>query len=540
MAVDNETVEFDIRLMAQGALVQLAELTASTSSFNTKMKEATLAVESFSQRTGMSMAQVKATFKSADEAFAGAAGQSVVFGGAGSAAWDKVGESAKRNTDKIAGGINTVRIAAGILVSMLIHQVVQAFQRVVGMAVKGLVEIEAAMFNIVNAEKKLSEQGIDITVKGLQQLIDDLKVLNPMLSEFQATELISVLSTKVAPALGLGQSEIERLSKSIAVLAVRNQALGKSFEEVEQQVVTGLLSGRVTAGINQLGVKITDQIVQEEALRLGLVASADAYKDLNAKEQERINALSIISILEQNTAEESKSLPAFLQTASGLIGVAKAELQDLLTSLGQTFAPLIKTVFRGIIGILERMNQSLETNKAGWKGLVTVLDLVAKFTFKLFELVERLSMAYGRLVSKISELVQKIPALANLVKALFPEQEYEDTPTASIINPEQITEDGEKAAEEAQKAEDKITDIMKDARDKRLDLERDYQNKLEDINRDYSNKLIDIARDTEDKREDALRDFNQKVADINLDTSQKVQEAQEDARRKELDRERTS
>ena len=72
-------------------------------------------------------------------------------------------------------GVNALRIALGALVSILVFQVIQAFSSMVQGALKGLTEIEAAMFNIVNAEKRLSEQGIEITVAGLQLICQDLQ-----------------------------------------------------------------------------------------------------------------------------------------------------------------------------------------------------------------------------------------------------------------------------------------------------------------------------------------------------------------------------
>lgn len=557
----SEQVRYDILIEAQQAIKSLQTIMAVTKDNQTKIIEFSNVVLAQSKQWGISWQQALNVYRQLNAELSKQK-KATIFGKTGgvdlisgtekymssleqtgrltddvakkSENMGRVAESAHK---KAALSVNALRIALGVLVSMLIFQVIQAFQNMARMAIKGLVEIESAMFNIVNAEKKLSEQGIDITVKGLQQLIKDLQVLNPMLSEFQATELISTLATKVAPALGLGQQEIERLSKSITVLAVRNQALGKSFEEVEQQVITGLLSGRVTAGINQLGVKITDQIVQEEALRLGLVRTTEEYRNLNAKEQERINALSIISILEQNTAQEAQSLPVFLQTASGLIGVAKAEFQDLLTSLGQKFAPLLKEILRGIIAFLERINQSLTENEEGWNAAVTLMTIGAKAATNLALIFLELALKIGEAGKRLYAFLGALPILRDVVKKLFPEEEFADTPTAGVFNPEGLSENGEKAAEEVQKAEDKISDIMKEARDKRLDIERDYQNKLEDINRDYSNKLIDIARDTQQKREDALRDYNQKVDDINRDTAQSIAEAQEDAHQQELENE---
>lgn len=454
----------------------------------------------------------------------------------------ELGGNAEGGFGRALTAVNALRIALGALVAMIIFQVIQAFSNMVRGALKGLTEIEAAMFNVANAERELSEQGVEISVEGLQELIDKLKELNPMLSDFQATELISVLTTKVAPALHLGQKEIESLAESITLLSVRNQALGKSFEEVEQQVVTGLLSGRVTSGINQLGVKITDLGVQEEALRLKLVSTEKAYRELNSAEKERIDALAIISILEKNTAKESENLPAFLKTASGLIAIAKAEFQDLLTTLGQKFAPVLKTVFEGIIQVLERINKSLVEDEDAWETFITFVNVGAKATMMLVEAFVSLGIAIGETGRRMAEFLRTLPILGSIVNATFPESEFSDTPTSPGGAFGGSSSAGEAAAKKRkdvlEKAEEDMADIMQDARDKRLDIERDYQRKLQDIARDYSQKLVDIARDTEQKREDALRDLNQKLEDIERDTNEAVKEANEDYRQKEIDRER--
>lgn len=454
----------------------------------------------------------------------------------------KAGQQAESAFGKVFNSVNAVRIALGAIISMILFQVIQAFSSMAQGALKGLTEIEAAMFNIVNAEKRLSEQGFDIKVEGLEKLIEDLQKLDPMLSKFQATELVSSLATKVAPAIGLTEKEIASLAKSITVLAVQNQALGKSFEEVEQQVITGLLSGRVTSGINQLGTKITEQRVQEEALALRLVQSAEAYKELNAREKERIDTLAIISILEQDTAQQAANLPAFLKTASGLIGQAKAEFQDFLTTLGQKFAPLLKEIFGGVIKILERINKEIQDNDEAFNALVTLFTVGARAVIELTLVFIEFNFWLGEVGNKLFKIIGALPLLGSLSKKLFPENGFADTPTApggfSGSGTPDVAADAEKQKAALSKFEEDIANIMQDARDKRLDIERDYQRKLQDIARDYANKLIDIARETAEKREDALRNYNERVEDINRDASNRIEEAQEEARQREIDRER--
>ena len=540
MVADNETVQYDIRIQAEQALSNLAEISTRAQTVREKLYLAEQAAKNFAAGSGLSLRNVASLFKELDSAQMENAKDSQIFGQNGARAWNDVGNAASTGSGKVIRSIDGMRIALGALTAMLVFTVIQAFQRMFQGALKGLVEIEAAMFNIVNAEKKLSEQGVDISVKGLQQLIKDLKELDPMLSEFQATELISTIATKVAPAFGFGTKEIERMAKSVTILAVRNQALGKSFEEVEQQVITGILSGKVTQGINQLGLKITDQIVKEEAVNIGLVKNAKAYDDLNAKAQERINVLTILSILEKDTAEEAKNIPSFLQSASGLIGTAKAEFQDLLTSLGQKFAPVLKEILKGIISFLERINQSLVENEDAWNSVVALLVLVSKFVFVLIDGFLNLSVAIGKAGKKLFEILGALPLVGGLIKKLFPNVEYADTPTGakkSEVDQSDKQASEEKNAKAIADSQKKIQDALKDSDDKKLDIERDYQRKLYDINRDFNYKLEDIARNTAQKQEDALRNYNQKVEDINRTADQKIAEAEQEEQKKQLDRE---
>lgn len=405
------------------------------------------------------------------------------------------------------------------------------------MAIKGLNEMEASMFNIANAEERLSKQGIDIKIEGLEKIIADVQELDPMLSKFQATELVSVLSSKVAPALSLTEGEMARLANVITVLAVRNQALGKSFEEVQNQVVTGILSGRVTSGINQLGAKITEQAVQEEAVRLGLVRTTEAYKDLNSQAKERIDLLSIMSILEANTESELKNLPKFMQSASGLIGTAKAELSDLMTSIGTVMSPIIKSVLKVVIGFLEQMNQWLIKNQkslmaiAGAIGQLIESPMVIRTIEMAFKLLlgglTAVEGAIARVAEGLTWLGDKVPWVKALMERLGGQTKFEDTPTGPLSGPmvPDVSGEAEEEAEKTKEAMDKLADIMQDNADKLVDIAQDYRQKLSDIALDNQRKLQDIARDTARDLEDAERDYGDKVTEIEKESNQSRQEA---------------
>lgn len=290
MTLPDENVQFSIVLEAQKALIVLSELTNKTKSFTDQLLYAKSVVKQFGQDTGMGFEKAKATLSGLDKELSGTSASSVVSGAKGQDAWNKVGEASEKTASKVGNASRVMTIAMGMLIHQGINLVINAFQAMFTMAIKGLRELETATYNLVNAERNLSNQGINITPQGLDESIKNLQKLDPLLSKIQATEAVSRVGSLVAPAVGLNAKEIDQLTQSIAILAVKNKGLGKSFEEVESQVSNAFLSGKVSVGINQLGVKITDQIVKDEALRMGLVKTAEEYDKLTGKMQANVKA----------------------------------------------------------------------------------------------------------------------------------------------------------------------------------------------------------------------------------------------------------
>lgn len=704
MATDNETIEYDIRLSAQGALVQLAELAASTSSFKTKMKEAQLAVDSFASRTGASLSKVKELFKGIDEEFAGGKGRSVVFGGAGSSPWDSItnsvkmtnaelqkehmlvekigaalshklvakqtlfdqgqlekanqaaqkqimaeekkaelrqknlnlaqqeqqavekegaalqkqlglygqisrtsaetmnvlrsfsgtqqgqsiltkffgdykaaqgvtqqistiqsaignlskatgasfaqsGQIIKEQFSKIPGianqttqavsqmgksfqeagqkaqsGINTIRIALGILVSMLIHNVIQAFQTAFSTAIHNLRETELAVYNLINAERRLSEAGIDVTPKGLQETIDGIRELVPILSQIQAEELVSRIASNVAPAVKFDAGQIKQMSEAIALLYIRNKALGKSFEEVESQVTNAFLTGRVSQGINNLGVKLSDQIVRDEALRLGLVKTEEEFDNLTGEMEAQIKASAMLSVVYKNATQDVESLGSYMQTTDAAIEATSTAWNNLLTTVASKFGPIIIEYLTGVVYWLERANEWLTKNQekaenfaAVLAGATRVMVEVGKIraeqnildqTFNVGENANRIGEAFR---NGVKDALEANKELADAI----------DTPTAAVENLNEAVDDFD-----ASKMLDQIQDILDKTREAQQDLDIEFGRKTLDLDIEYDRKGAD-----------AYLDYQRKVEDINREAEDKIAEIKQKHREEDIQRE---
>jgi hypothetical protein len=456
-------------------------------------------------------------------------------------------ESGKKS-DVLGGKINILRTALHLLVASAIFAVINAFQQMFSMAIKGLRELETATYNLTNAERTLSEQGVEITPKGLDETIKKLQKLDPLLSKIQATEVVSRAATLVAPSVGFNAKEIDEFSQAVAVLAVRNKGLGKSFEEVESQVSNAFLSGRVSVGINQLGVKITDQIVKDEALRMGLVKTGDEFDKLTGKMESNIKARAMLSILTQNTSKDLAHLPDFFKTADAKFGIFQARLQDVFTKVGTLLAPILIKFFDVAIKGLEKVAGWLEKNEStltlmanAAAQLIPIFVGIVNFIMKFVTAIGLGLQLFSYFVGRMSWLIDKVPFLSKLAEKLSFKGIGDSTDTATSSMQEFGTtamDTASKVEEATAKMKDSLADLAKENKDKLADIQRNYKEKLQDIARDYADKISDINRKTADKRADAEIDLGNKLADINRDTGDKISSAQEDYRQKEIDREK--
>lgn len=520
---NDETVHYDIVFEAQKALIALTELTSKTRSFSEQVNVTRNSVKIFAQELGVSFGRAKEVLSSVDKEISGTTATSVVFGTKGQEAWNSVNQAAtkasnsvKQGSQSMIGNINLIRTSLHILAASAIFAVINAFQQLFSMAIKGLRELETAIYNLINAERTLSEQGIAITPKGLDETIRKLQELDPLLSRIQATELVSRTATLVAPNVGFNAEQINQFSQAVAVLAVRNKGLGKSFEEVESQISNAFLSGRVSVGINQLGVKITDQIVKDEALRLGLVKTADEFDNLTGKMEANIKASAMLSILVQNTNKEQQHLPEYLKTADAQFGIFQARLQDLLTILGKDMGPALITIFDFLAKAISGWIIILEKAKPVIQGTVMLFSGLAGAFKASFE-------TEGG-IKNFRENIKKgfVDGVNDAKNSLKEFADYADTATADVA--ESTAENLEKAADNFDKFKQKFDDIVTDFNRKREDLDIQQGRKVEDLDTEYSQKNADAVQDYQDKVEDINRQSQQKIADIK--TKQRQEELQ--------------
>lgn len=410
-------------------------------------------------------------------------------------------EGAGKKAQGFRHGIDVVRTALGTLLAVGIFQFLAALQAVFTEFIHNLRETELAIYNLINAEKRLSEGGIDVTPKGLEETIKAVRELVPILSQIQAEELVSRIATNVAPSLKLTNEQIRQMAEATALLYVRNKALGKSFDEVESQLTNAFLTGKVSVGINNLGVKISDQIVRDEALRLGLVKTEKQFDSLTGEMEAQIKAAAMLSVVYKNATQDVGSIGEYMETTDSQIERAKTAWDDLLTTIGQFSGP-------GLAKGISLIADALE----GWIGIFTFLKpLIVDFIATVTAGFQMLGYLIQNPLTNLTEFANKFAefksaALEEMMKGLG---DAIDTPTAAVEDLGEAID-----ALDVDGLKEKIEDIIEDTQNAREDLAENLTRKLEDLDEEYRRKAIDAEQDYRRKVEDINRDAERDIARI--------------------------
>jgi len=448
------------------------------------------------------------------------------------------GQTAQSAFDRVFSSVNALRIALGAIISMILFQGIQAFQNFFQGAIKNASELEASLYRLHNAERILSNEGVQVTTQGLEDGIKRIKKLLPIFSKEDVTGLVGQIAI-TTKELGLTEKQITDLAQSIAVLNV-NSAQEETLQQTAQHVISSLLTSNAK-GVANLGIVMGDAAIQAKAFEMGMLQAGESANNLSDAEKKIVK----VQIAIDAGASSIAGLNEYLDSNTAKLQMNAAAWNDIKTSIGQVILPFIPALTAGF----QALNDAINTSKA----------LFASWLAGLLTFTTVLRMVLAGNIKSMDELKEKFAEVNEEAKKLtfrqfFPEGSPENAPDwfkssigKYLTNPETPTGPGtgdmgdaqakENQAKAIADAEQKIQDIMKDSADKKLDIERDYQRKLEDIARDYAQRLEDIARNTAQKREDALRNYNQKVEDINRDAAQKIQDAKREEHKKEIDRE---
>lgn len=414
---------------------------------------------------------------------------------------------------------NFARTALGTLEAMAIFLVTKFIADAIGGAIRGIKQLELAMYNLSVAEKTLSRAGIEITPKDFQDIIKAVEDLGLAISRVDIVKSVSELATGLQD-LGLSREQLEGLARAAAIIAT---AEGLSMENVVDQLTQGIAKGG--RGLADLDIQVDAAVIKQRALEEGLVASEEAWNNLTAAQKQSIETQALYLIILDSANTKLEELGMLEKSVTILSKEASANWEDFLAKLGLITSPAIKGGLSFLIWGMEQLLKLAETGRLLYLGFMGVV--VGGF-------IALRGLLKGN-VDTLSEFTQLWKQAAQDVWKTLNESMQppvgEDTPTAPDTSP--IVENQEDLQDALEKMNDEILEaqikLAQDMEEAAIDLGR----KLEDIAIEYARKRADAERDYASRVRDINADYREKIADIQ---SKQAEEAQR-ARNDELERE---
>ena len=342
-------VDYEILLKATQALEELKKLTAGASSFKERLDLAKQSVQRFSQETGMSLRNTANSFKGLDESLAKVTKTSTVFGSESKQGWNQAGEAAASNSSRITKGLNVVNSALLVLKFTIIHEVIRAFTSMFDSAIKQARQLEDSLFRLSNLVQNLSKQGIDVSLGGLKEGIQEIKKLLPIFSSEDITGLVGQIGI-TTKELGYTEDQIIQLSKAIAVLNIQSEK-NETLSATAQAVLSSLLTNNAR-GVANLGVSFSKVNMEAAGLKYNLISAGQSISELTDAEKAQIK----YAIILEAAGASMENINEYLETNTAKLQKNKAAWNDLLTTVGQ----LVNNLLPDISPIIEKLQKSIE------------------------------------------------------------------------------------------------------------------------------------------------------------------------------------
>lgn len=440
--------------------------------------------------------------------------------------------TAKTTFQKIFDGANLLRTAFGVLTSMLIFQVMQAFTTVFTEASKQARQLEENVWRLANAERALSKEGVEISLKGMEDAIGRIQQKFKVFSREDITQLYSSIAV-ATKQLGLSEKQISSLTEAVVFLNIQSSKQ-EDLMSTQASTLSSLL-GKNSQGLTQLGVSFKNEFIEQEAVRLGMIKLGQTTKDLTEEQIAHVKISLVAQAGYVDTAEGVKILNDFLETNSAKIQTNTATWKDFLAVVGQGInnllpnaAPAIEELQKSfeVGGIQKLFGEAIKDdgikkfalqNQIVWTKLSLGIKLTQKEYDKLKKSLEELSdKQILDIFPDPSSIKDRF--VRELVQSLVDVKETA-TGLPDPLIPEVVDEKSLEALDDLEK---KMQDILLDAKQAQEDLDLKLGQKQDDLDLEY-----------ERKGEDAARDHAQKLEDINQDALDKIEDAKRKAREDE-------
>jgi len=442
--------------------------------------------------------------------------------------------------------IDVIRTALGVLTAMLVNVVLSAIVNFAKTSVKAFTDIEEALWRIHVAEKRLSEQGVDITFGGLMEGMERIK---EELKIFSETDLLTSMSTFSAgmAKFGFTEEQIVQLTRYAAVLNVVSQA-DEDLQTSTDKLMTAMMSPQ-SRSVQSLNLQFGEQRMRLKGLKLGFLEAGEGAKELTLDEQAFVKQ----EIIKEEAIASLAEYTKYLETNSAKIKQNAAGWEDVKTSFGG-FMTAIAPGLTGLFNFLTGAINVLKTFGAIWVATIDgIIYSIGSFSKKVWDGKNKLVALREVLTDfptawkiifdfEIRSFFNGVPGDApewfkKLVGGTLdvPETPTNPTPPIPPLDPgdvedeakafEKLQEELQKVAKDAVKAYDELRILTKQKYDK---IELDLKLKLEDIDTEFAQKLEDLERELQQKLQDIAIETQQKIDDLKS-------QAREDEMRSELE-----
>ena len=239
---------------------------------------------------------------------------------------------------------NFLRTAFGTLTAIGIFTVLQTLQQFFTGALQAAEKFRGNLASLNFAEAILSQRGLDITRKELDDTISYIEAKFKYLSTLEVTGIVATVADMGAE-FNLTKEQVTGLSEAVAFLQLKERAYGQEVSDVGS-IVNAALDGRSNF-FNKLGINITKTAIAEKAYAMGLAESGAQLT------KEQSNQAAIALLIEQTAGKYDELLTAIEQVNPAMANQLKVskELEDASLDVGNT-ALAVKDAWNELIAAL--------------------------------------------------------------------------------------------------------------------------------------------------------------------------------------------
>lgn len=493
---------------------------------------------------------------------------------------------------KSAGGglfslTNILRTALGTFEAMGIFLATKFVTDLFGGALKASTEMRKSFASLNFAESILSQKGMDITRKELDDLVKFIEDKYKYLSTLEVTGIVSTVADMGAE-FNLTKEQLSGLTEAVAFLQLKEKAYGQEVSDVGS-IVNAALDGRSNF-FNRLGINITKTAIAEKAYAMGIVANGAALT------KEQSNQAAIALLIEQTAGKWDELLasieevnPAmanqlridkemqnsqlvlgeailavkdrwnefmstliengdFASLRDGLVGVfdSVGDLVGILQTayytikdLGEATNGLEKST--GLEGWLSPLNAILTVVQAIYLGFTTIIGAVITAIGIVSEFI---NYATGeKTYEEAGNSIGKHFAdglLKGIAIGLRPLVAGKNDPVSNSLRQTMLLFGGgdkpkpqnqwsdtpTSPANNTEKETEDLQKALEKLNNEILEAQLKLAQDMEEAQIDLGRKLVDIAKEYSKKRADVEKDYASKVSDINNDYSERVRDIQ--------------